>query len=297
VPYNRLYDPDRMPNPVVGDRANDHMDEQIPYMNRLIWADEIGDARARALKARYYGEITYIDDCLGRLLDAVEAREDAAHTLICFFADHGDHLGDHHAWQKESFFEASCHVPFLLSWPARLPADVRREELVCLTDLYGIAAHASRASASDPVAVADVDVRDGVDVLGLLEGSASPREAIVGMYGEPGTPQFKVMVRDRRWKYIYLANGEREQLFDLVDDPHELANRIADWPEVGRRMRERAIVACGTPGAADALDGGRLRGFPFRAREAGRIYQFDRSRGVIGFPERPQDVLDACKPA
>jgi len=29
-------------------------------------------------------------------LDAVEARPDAANTLICFFADHGDHLGDHH---------------------------------------------------------------------------------------------------------------------------------------------------------------------------------------------------------
>ena len=51
----------------------------------------------------------------------------------------GDHLGDHGAWQKESFFEPATHIPFLLSWPARLPADVRRNELVCLTDLFGIA--------------------------------------------------------------------------------------------------------------------------------------------------------------
>jgi hypothetical protein len=57
-------------------------------------------------------------------------------------------------------------------------------------------------------------------------------------------------------------------------------------------MRACATAACETPGAADALERGRLRGFPFQARQAGRIYQFDRSRGVTGFPVRPQDVLD-----
>ena len=88
----------------------DHADEQIPWMNYLIWADDINDMQARALKARYYGEISFIDQCLGRILDSVESRTDAENTLICFFSDHGDHLGDHHAWQKERFFEASCHV-------------------------------------------------------------------------------------------------------------------------------------------------------------------------------------------
>ena len=75
LPFNRIYDPDRMPDPVVGDIETDHMDEQIPWMNRIIWASEINDAHARVLKARYYGEITYIDACLGRILDAVEARD------------------------------------------------------------------------------------------------------------------------------------------------------------------------------------------------------------------------------
>ncbi|GAG44736.1 unnamed protein product, partial [marine sediment metagenome] len=40
-----------------------------------------------------------------------------------------------------------------------------------------------------------------------------------------------------------------------------------------------------------ALAGGGLRAFPFEARELRRIYQFDESRGVTGFPERPGDVL------
>jgi choline-sulfatase len=285
VPFNRLYNPDAMPNPVRGDLETDHMDEQIPWMNQIIWADGISDARARVLRARYYGEITYIDDCLGRILDAVEARGDADDTLICFFSDHGDHLGDHHAWQKESFFESACHVPFLVSWPNRLPADVRNDALVCLTDLFGIATRAA----------GDAQTREGWDVLGTMVGEVEPRDFLIGMYGEPGTPHFKIMVRDDVWKYIFMANGGGAQLFNLRDDPNELDNRAAVRPDIVRILHATAARACDIPGAADALGDGDLRSFPYRVRERRRITQFDRSRGVEGFPEHPSDVIEAWK--
>ncbi|MCF7864197.1 MAG: sulfatase-like hydrolase/transferase, partial [Kiritimatiellales bacterium] len=143
LPFNRIYDPDKMPNPVKGEIQADHYDAFIPFMNFMIWAEDINDSHARVVKARYYAEITYIDDCIGRILDAVEAGDDPDNTLICFFSDHGEHLGDHHAWQKESFFEASSRIPFLLSWPARLPQGSQCGELVSLTDLFGIATSAA----------------------------------------------------------------------------------------------------------------------------------------------------------
>ncbi|MFO7898513.1 MAG: sulfatase-like hydrolase/transferase, partial [Planctomycetota bacterium] len=284
VPYNRLYDPDRMPDPVCGDEAVDHMDEQIPWMNEIIWAEDISTAQARVLKARYYGEITYIDACIGRIMDAVEQRGDAENTLVCFYSDHGDHLGDHHAWQKESFFEASCHVPFLVSWPARLPGGVRRDELVTLTDLFGMATSA----AGEP------EFRDGIDVLGLIDSDAEPREHVVGLYGQPGTRRFKIMVRDDDWKYIFLANGGREQLFHVTEDPDELDQRIDAEPEVAERLRRAAIdYLAGSPGAC-ALEGGELRAFPFEARPRKRIHQFSGDLGVTDFPDHPADVLDSA---
>jgi len=303
VPFNRMYDPDRMPNPVRGDLAVDHMDEQIPWMNHIIWAEDINDSHARVLKARYYGEISYIDDCLGRILDAVEARGDAERTVICFFTDHGDHLGDHHAWQKESFFEASCHIPFLVSWPERLPGDTRRGEFVSLVDLFGIATGAAtadgrpttddRRSTTDDGRPTTVELRDGVDVLAMLAGTAQPREFVTSMYGEPGTPLFKVMIRQGDWKYIFLANGGRDQLFNVVEDPAEARNRAAEHGEIARRLRALAVGICNTSGAAAALAGDDLRAFPYQERPRRRIYQFDRSRGVAGFPARPEDVLKA----
>ena len=281
VPFNRMYDPDRMPNPIRGEASCDHLDEGIPASNYAIWAEDINDSHARVLKARYYGEISYIDHCIGRILDAVEARGDAANTLIAFTADHGDHLGDHNAWQKMSFFEGSAHIPFLLSWPARLPADRRRKDLVCLTDLFAIATGAAGTT----------QVREGMDVLGAVAGTARPREVLLGYFGMPGARGFKVMVRDARYKYIYLAHGGREQLFDLQDDPDELVNLAGKDPQRLQAMRARAVAACKTPGAADALDGEALKAFEFQAAGRRRIHQFDASRGVKGFPEHPGDVL------
>jgi choline-sulfatase len=281
IPFNRMYDPDRMPPPVRGDIATDHMDEMIPYMNRIIWADHINDFHAQVLKARYYGEISYIDDCLRRMLDAVDALPDAANTLVCMFADHGDHLGDHQAWQKESFFEESCRVPFLVSWPDRLEADTVTEELVCLADLFGIATAAAGAA----------DLREGADVLGMLGRTSPRRERVVGWYAEPGSPHFKTMVREGRWKYISMANGGREQLFDLEADPREHVNLAGERSEVTDGLRAEAARACDRPGSRGAIEGGKLREFPYRERERGRIYQFVRSRGVRGFPEHPGDAI------
>jgi choline-sulfatase len=111
------------------------------------------------------------------------------------------------------------------------------------------------------------------------------------MYGEPGSPQFKIMIRQDAWKYIFMANGGREQLFDVAADPAELHNCMSHEDQIGRRLRELAVRACRVPGAAAGLAGDDLRAFPFRPRPLRRIYQFDRSRGVPGFPARPEDVL------
>src|SRR5690606_13860802 len=155
-----------MTDPVPGHPESDSADDYLKWMNHAVWAEGIEPPLARKIKARYYVEISYIDHCLGTILDAVDARDDAENTLICFFSDHGDHLGDHGAWQKEGFFEASCRIPFLVSWPQRLAAGSQCDELACLTDLFGVATTAAGAP----------ELRDGCDLIGLLEGNAPPRE-------------------------------------------------------------------------------------------------------------------------
>jgi SAM-dependent methyltransferase len=236
---------------------------------------------ARIVKARYYGEISYIDSCIGKILDAVESNPNPENTLICFFSDHGDLLGDHHGWQKQNFFEGSCRIPFLLSWPAQLPMGENREELVSLADLFGIATEAAGHR----------ELRDGADLLGILRGDSGPRPFLVGMAELPGSEFFKVMVVKDEWKYIFMANGGREQLFNLRTDPEELCNRAAEAHDVRANLNALAAARCAVLGAHEALEGDRLRSFPYWERPRKRIYQFDKSKGVTSFPVNPADAV------
>lgn len=284
APYNRMYDPRNMPDRSVGDSEVDNADEQLRYMNEIIWATDsegvVDDIRRRTCWARYYGELTYIDAQLGRILDAVEDRSDAENTVICFYSDHGEFLGDHRTWQKESFFEEAANVPFLVSWPAELPAGERRDDLVCLTDLFSIATGAT----------GDPETRDGIDVLGLIQGESAPRERLLGYYGDPDSRQFKLMVREGDWKYVFLANGGREQLFDLSADPAERHNHLADNPEVAERLRTHAVGTLAERGVDAALAEGDLREWSFEKRDPDRIEQFNYP--VDGFPDDPADILE-----
>jgi arylsulfatase len=281
IPFNRMYDPDSLPNPVRGTPENDNVDDTLSAGDYITWANDINDARARVLKARYYGEITYIDHCIGRILDAVDASADAENTLICFFSDHGENLGDHGHWNKSTYFETAAHVPFLLSWPARFPAGQRRHDLACLTDLFAIATGAA----------GHVETRDGIDQLGVVAGTVSPREYLVGYYSVPGTRFFKMMVRYQDWKYLFFANGGHEQLFNVADDPTEVTNLVSKEANLVAHLRAHATAACKRPGSLEALDKSGLRTFSYDRYPRYRIFQFDRSRGITGFPKRPEDAL------
>ncbi len=283
IPFNRMYDPDRMPGRVLGDIAVDHLDPFIPSHRRSMFADDLSDFTWKQNWARYLGEISYIDQCLGRILDAVEARGDAENTLICFFSDHGEMMGDHHGCQKSNFFEEACHIPFLVSWPRELPADTRNDALVALTDLFAIATGAS----------GQVETRDGTDVLGGLRGEAEAREFFYGYCGFPDREQLRVMVRWQQWKYIFIQNGGGELLFDLERDPREQVQRLDERRDVGAFLRGKAVETLQGFGASEALtaDGSDLRASPLKPGWSQRVLQFDLSKGVTAFPEHPGDVL------
>lgn len=269
IPYNRMYDPDGMSNPIRGNSYTDRMDEQIQWMNYLIYADEINDAWARNFKTRYYGEITYIDDCIGKILDAVEKRDDSDNTIICFFSDHGEMAGDHGGWQKETFFEEAAKIPFLLSWPERWNQPEVRTSLISLTDLYGIVTAAAGAA----------DARDGVLIL-----EEEKREVLFGVYGRPESEQFKMMVRKGEWKYIYMANGSREQLFHLSEDPHELVNLASSEKQVKEEMYQLMLKKCQSePGLKEAVLEGRMHGIPYHPRKLERLHQFDFSKNIMDY--------------
>ena len=73
------------------------------------------------------------------------------------------------------------------------------------------------------------------------------------------------MVVTDEWKYIFMANGGREQLFNLKRDLAERSNCVASASRIRDDLYVLAVGACRVPGAMDALDGDKLRLFPLRS--------------------------------
>ncbi len=284
VPFNRMYDPDRMRDPIVGPESVDLMDPRVEWNRYFVFAEDLSNAHIRTLRARYYGEISYIDSCVGRVIDTIEQRSDADDTLIVFTSDHGEFLGDHRAVQKENFFEESAHVSMLVSLPTRIKPGTRIAQTVMLTDLFGLATSA----ASSP------ELRDGIDLMALLEGrpASTPRTRF-GFSSAPGSLHFRMMALTNTWKYVFHANGGGELLFDPVHDPHEHRNLIVDRPDMAKAARAACVDRLRNAAGAAALDGERLRCFPKTRLPQERIYQMNAFRGVVGFPEHPDEVVFA----
>lgn len=58
----------------------------------------------------YYASVTFMDEQVGRLLDALEAHGLTQSTLVVFTSDHGYHLREHGFWQKWSLHEEAARV-------------------------------------------------------------------------------------------------------------------------------------------------------------------------------------------
>jgi len=282
LPYNRMYNPDMIPLAPASCIEIDHLDQQIPWMNYAVFAESVDPVREKVLKARYYGEISYIDSCIGRILDAVELKANGRDTVICFASDHGDLLGDHHGWQKESFFEGATRIPFIISWPGVLPENVYDNSLVSLVDLFGVATSA----AGSPM------FREGRSLLAPSTGNNDGGDETVffGYHGQPGTIRFKAMVRCGKYKFIWMANGNNTLLFDMLKDPNEISPLQEDSNDLKKDFMEMLVNHTVHSGLELAMDDGKLRFMPYEEWTKTRIYQFDRSRGVSGFPSSPSEV-------
>ncbi len=173
--------------------------------------------------AAYYGCITWVDDAVGRILDALDYLHLAKDTLVIYAADHGEMAGEHGLWQKTVFYDASAKVPLIIRMPQSLRVEPgRRAVPVSLVDLLPTILEAAAIPLTDPV--------DGVS-LGPLLGTAEalwPRTAIFSESTVLKSPEDSgCMMRTSRYKCNWYLDGAVE-CYDLEADPYEQVNLATD---------------------------------------------------------------------
>lgn len=216
-----------LPPAVVGDWAERHAQRGKPYPNDL-WQGDLGPEKVRLARQGYYGNVSFLDEQIGRILAVLEKRGWMENTLILFTSDHGDMLGDHHLWRKTYAYEGSARIPMILRWPEGLVAAKRGivfEQPVELRDI--LPTFLDAAGVAFPP-----EWFDGRSLLELVRGHTSTWRKWIDL--EHATcyagENYWSGLTDGRVKYIYFAPDGRQQLFDLVNDPGETRD-LAPRPE------------------------------------------------------------------
>ena len=206
--------------PAVADLGYDTQD---PHSQRIFDANDwrsfdLSEENIKRSRRAYFANISYLDDKIGEVLEALESTRQEA--VILFVSDHGDMLGERGLWFKMSFFEGSARVPLILCAPDIAPRTVSEpmstiDLCPTLCDLAGVS--------MDEVA----PWTEGTSLLPFARGAV--RTAPVAMeYAAEASYAPMVALRYGPWKYTR-CTLDPEQLFNLDDDPHELTN-LADTP-------------------------------------------------------------------
>lgn len=181
----------------------------------------------RQYRNAYYRLVEKVDTEIGKILEAVEDLGLSKNTLIIFTSDHGDGNGSHQWNQKTALIQESVKVPFIVSFPGKIKRGKTNDKLVSNgLDLYPtIAAYTSLEKRNDLL---------GENLQGVFEGNKdnSERSFIVSETKFEGKQAYGTTGRTvigNRYKYIIYNWGKnREQLFDLKNDPFEMNNLIAN---------------------------------------------------------------------
>lgn len=161
----------------------------------------------------YLATSSFVDACVGRVLDALDQSPHADDTIVVLFSDHGFHLGEKQRWAKRSLWERSTHVPLIVSAPGL--AAGRCAQPVGLVDLYPTLIGLC-GLAPEP----DLDGHSLEPLLDDPENASWPNAAVT-TFG-PGNHA----VRTARFRYIRYADGS-EELYDHATDRHEWHNLLA----------------------------------------------------------------------
>jgi len=229
----KLYEDADLPKAVVGKWAERHAmrGKKLPSST---WRGDLGEEQVRRSRQGYYGNVTFIDEQIGRILAALEKRGWLEDTLVLFTADHGDMTGDHHLWRKTYAYEASARIPMLLRWGGNL-LDARRGRVlrqpVELRDVLPTFLDAAGVK-TDPSRF------DGRSLLDLVRGKTEGWRQWIDFEHDVcyARENHWNALTDGRWKYIYHAMDGEQQLFDLENDPGEL-NDLASDPAHAATLR------------------------------------------------------------
>ncbi|UCG49831.1 MAG: sulfatase-like hydrolase/transferase, partial [Phycisphaerales bacterium] len=222
-----------------------HLESQVlNYKHHRIGfnTENAPDEIVRKGRELYYGLTEWLDDEVGKVLDVLSSSDFVENTVVIYTTDHGENMGEHGLWWKNSMYEHAARVPLIVSWPARWKGAQRRAGACSLVDVVSTIAELGGAKTPSDW--------DGDSMLGWLNEPKSQWKdfALSEYYGHNVASGF-TMVRMGDYKYVYHAPADenhpaQRELYNLRADPGEFHNLAGERGQDGRlKAMHAALVA------------------------------------------------------
>ena len=237
--YRRMYNADDIPLSLTEKPTG----PVSPHVHSLLSnapakLNQMSESQNRVMKSYYYSKVTLIDDCVGRVIVALEQKGVLDDTWIVFSSDHGEMLGDHGLIAKKVFYDGAINVPCIFR-PPSASGGWKSNALVGHLDIVSTLMSITGAEPLEKTA--------GQSLLPLLEsgdsaeGANHHRDVLLSEIGIP--PAGFVMVRTERYKLsVNALTREPADLYDMQEDPNELHNRVDD-PQLASIRQELIDIA------------------------------------------------------
>ncbi len=252
-PYYSMYNPDSLTLPEENFNWKGHPFKHFVQSQAAGYDHYNHQEKARIL-ATYYAQISFVDACIGLLLDKLDSFGLMKNTIIVFTSDHGDFGGNYGMVAKTGGFQESLiRIPGIVYLPKLEGKGKAVDALISNIDVM--------PTVYDYLGMAYPKQVQGKSFLGVLQGkNTSHRDVIFSEVGTIDTPppampreQYKqyaaerakkdgmfwfidyttkgrsVMIRKGDWKYTY-NTGDLSELYNFKKDPLEL-NNLIDKPK------------------------------------------------------------------
>ena len=207
-------------------------------------------------KVNFIPVLAELDRQIGRLLDGLDALGIADNTIIIFTSDNGPNPSYKNGrtagmrGQKGTLYEGGIRMPFMVRWPARIaPGQVNEETALCSVDIFPTVCALTKSAP----ALGGYEL-DGRDMSREWLGK-SHKKRKTALYWEFGrhfvgkempkdayqTRSPNVCMREGDWKVIVNYDGTNLELYNLEMDVLESENLAEKYPEIARKMADKAI--------------------------------------------------------
>jgi arylsulfatase A-like enzyme len=191
----------------------------------------------RSIKQRYLGLVTLVDQSIGAILACLERYDLTDDTIVVHTSDHGDSLGAHHLFGKETMFEEAARVPLLIRLPRQTRVKTIQQPIShidfvpTLLDLLSQPSHPQCAGKSLLLLINEgaapplnVFLEWAPNRTKVKKGTSLARRRVIERAVEEST---RTIITPDGWK-LCLRDKDLDELYNLKNDPLETRNLYPD---------------------------------------------------------------------